>query len=101
MNKKEKELLSELYWWLAEYKNEHHVIYFAKNILQSIIKGKLSVAEKLLMPKSVASFSVPSKQPQVQEVHEPKMNINMMKCPDCGAWYHMSFGHTCSKEKQT
>ena len=30
-----------------------------------------------------------------QNPDEPKMNINMMRCPDCGAWYHMSFGHIC------
>jgi len=78
MNKKEKELLSELYWWLSEYKNEHHVIYYAKDVLQSIIRGELKIAENLLMPKATASMTVPPKQSEDEEYWATH-------CRNCGA----------------
>lgn len=31
------------------------------------------------------------------DFQNPPMNVNIFKCPDCGEWFHISFGHTCSK----
>ena len=48
MNKKERELLTKLYWIIKENKNEHHVLYYCKDVLQEIMSGNHRVARDLL-----------------------------------------------------
>ena len=52
MNKKERRLLEKLYWYIAENKNEHHVVYYCKDVLYSILKGEYKIAENLLKKKT-------------------------------------------------
>lgn len=54
MNKKEKSLLTELYWYIERNKNEHPALYYSKDVLQSILKGEYSVADTLLKIKGTS-----------------------------------------------
>lgn len=48
MNQTEKDILTKLHWYLQESKNEHYIIYNAKEVLQSVLKGQYSSAENLV-----------------------------------------------------
>ena len=61
MNKKERELLTELFWVIQENKNEHHILYYSKDVLQSILRGELKIAENLLMPKATPAVLISPK----------------------------------------
>ncbi len=54
MNKHEKELLTKLYWLIQENKNEHHILYYSKDVLQCITKGEYGIARNLLDRKFVS-----------------------------------------------
>ena len=60
MNKREKAILTRLYWLIAEYKNEHHVLYYSKDVLQSVLRKEYTIAENLVNNKIVGeSIIVP------------------------------------------
>jgi len=52
MNKREKGLLTELYWITERYKNDYAVVYYIKNILGSILREEYGIAEKLIQRKT-------------------------------------------------
>ena len=61
MNKQEKSLLTELYWIIEENKSEHHLLYYSKDILGSILRGEYGVAEKLIQRKKDDMVGKPRK----------------------------------------
>ena len=58
MNLREKGLLTELYWYIAENKSEHPVLYHGKDILQSILRGEFGVADRLLKHEIIRTKNV-------------------------------------------
>ena len=56
LNLREKGLLTELYWYIAENKSEHPVLYHGKDILQSILRGEFGVADRLLKYKNAVTI---------------------------------------------
>jgi hypothetical protein len=48
MNKKERKLITELFWRLQNRKNEHHLVYMAQEVLQSIIEKDYGIARNIL-----------------------------------------------------
>jgi hypothetical protein len=78
MNKKERELLTELFWVIQENKNEHHILYYSKDVLQSILHGELKIAENLLLPKSTPTILVPPKSIELglkQEINPKQLMV--------------------------
>ena len=72
MNKREKAILTRLYWLIAEYKNEHHVLYYSKDVLQSVLRKEYTIAENLVNNKIVGESIIVPPKPlhEVHEVHE-------------------------------
>ena len=66
MNKKEKSLLTELYWYIESNKSEHHALYYSKDVLQSILRGEFGIAKNLLKHKDSLIF-VPPKQSESEK----------------------------------
>jgi len=73
MNKHERQLIERLFWYLQHNKNEHRVIYNAKEILASIIRGEYSIATNLL-----DAFTKPLVSPPLPCTPTPI-------CPHCGS----------------
>ncbi len=48
MNKKEREILIKLYWYIQENRNEHPVIYFSQDVLGSVLRKELGIAKRLI-----------------------------------------------------
>ena len=81
MNKKERELLTELFWVIQENKNEHHILYYSKDVLQSILHGELKIAENLLMQKSIPTILVPPKELAEKTLDEIKQLLRNAPVP--------------------
>jgi len=70
MNKHEKSLLTELYWIIEKNKNDHHILYYSKDILGSILRGKYGISEKLIQRKTIDILG--------------KTEDDGVTCPRCG-----------------
>jgi len=48
MNKQEREILERLFWYVQQHKNDHHILYTTKEILQSVLRGEYRIARDLI-----------------------------------------------------